>query len=53
VGAAVGGLIIGLAESLGATFLSTAYKDLFAFAIIIFILLFKPSGLFGAKERIG
>jgi len=53
VGAAVGGLIIGLAESLGATFLSTSYKDLFAFVIIIFILLFKPSGLFGAKERIG
>ena len=47
------GLIIGLAESLGATFLSSAYKDLFAFVIIILVLLFKPSGLFGMKERIG
>ena len=53
MGAAVGALIIGISESLGSTFISTAYKDLFAFAIIILVLLLKPSGLFGAKERIG
>ncbi len=52
-GAAVGGFIIGLVESLGATFFSTAYKDLFAFSVIILVLLLKPSGLFGTKERIG
>lgn len=52
-GAAVGAIIMGFAESFGATFVSNAYKDLFAFVIIILVLIFRPSGLFGTKERVG
>ena len=52
-GAAVGAMIMGFAESFGATFITSAYTDFFAFIIIILVLLFRPSGLFGVKERIG
>ncbi len=46
-GCVVGGLIIGLVESFGATYVSTGYKHLFDFVILIVILLLRPSGLFG------
>ncbi len=51
-GAVIGGLVIGLAENL-AVFanLDTAYKDAVAFAILVFILLFKPSGILGVVRR--
>lgn len=49
-GAALGAMIIGLVETFAAsTFLST-YRDAIAFAILIGILIFKPSGLLGHKE---
>jgi branched-chain amino acid transport system permease protein len=49
-GAALGGFIIGTIESfVGGTFLST-YRDAIAFAILIGILIFKPSGLLGRNE---
>ncbi len=53
-GAMAGGLLLGLVESLGAGYISSEYKDLFAFAILIFVLILKPSGLLGspAKEKI-
>ena len=53
LGAALGAVIMGFAESFGDTFLSSAYKDFFAFLIIILVLLFRPSGLLGKKERLG
>lgn len=46
-GAAAGGLIIGVVESFGAGLISSAYKDAFAFIILLALLFVKPSGLFG------
>jgi branched-chain amino acid transport system permease protein len=47
LGAVVGGLILGVLEALGAGYISSASKDAIAFVILLFILFFKPSGLFG------
>ncbi|MFC0558028.1 branched-chain amino acid ABC transporter permease [Halalkalibacter alkalisediminis] len=45
-GAIIGGYILGMAESLGATYLSADYKDLIAFFLLVLILTLKPTGLF-------
>ena len=49
-GAALGGLIIGVVETYVGGSAWSNYRDAIAFAILIFILLFKPSGLFGSVE---
>ena len=46
-GAFLGGLLVSLAESLGAVFLSPSMKELVSFSLLIVILLFRPAGLFG------
>jgi branched-chain amino acid transport system permease protein len=46
-GAAVGGIIIGVAEQLTAGYLSADYRDAITFAILIVVLLIRPQGLFG------
>jgi len=53
-GAIVGGLILGVAESLAGGFISIAFKNTMAFVIIILVLLFRPEGLLGKefKERV-
>lgn len=48
-GAFLGGLLVAVAESLGAVFLSPSLKDLVSFSLLILILLFRPAGLFGRK----
>jgi branched-chain amino acid transport system permease protein len=48
-GAVVGGLIIGVAETFGGGLISNAYVDSIAFAIMIAILLVRPTGLFSKK----
>ena len=53
-GAIVGGLILGVAESLAGGFISIAFKNTLAFLIIILVLLIRPEGLLGTefKERV-
>ena len=46
-GAMLGGLVLGLIESMAVTFVDPAYKDVIAFAVLILVLVFKPSGLLG------
>jgi len=48
-GAIVGGLILGVSESLSAGFLSSAYKDVISFVIMIGVLLLRPEGLMRKK----
>jgi len=52
-GAVCGGFILALAEELGAGYVSSGYRDAMGFLLIIAILVFKPTGLFAQKERIG
>ena len=47
VGALLGGFIVGLAESLGATLLPGSLKQLVVFGLFVLVLLFRPAGLFG------
>ncbi|MGH1539114.1 MAG: high-affinity branched-chain amino acid ABC transporter permease LivH [Arenicella sp.] len=49
-GAILGGLILGVTESFTSAFLSTEYKDVVSFSLLVLILLFKPTGLLGKPE---
>ena len=50
VGATLGGIIIGVVESMGAAYISSDWKDVVVFAIFLLVLLVKPSGLMGTSR---
>ncbi len=49
-GAVLGSFVLGMTESFCAGYISSAYEDVFAFVILILILIVKPSGLLGRNE---
>lgn len=51
-GAILGGLLVGVTESLGAGYVSGSYKDIYAFVLLILVLMVKPSGLLGVDARV-
>jgi branched-chain amino acid transport system permease protein len=51
-GAALGGLLLGLTESLGSVFITSSLRNVYGFVLLLIILLIKPTGLFGERERL-
>ena len=51
-GAMVGGMLLGIVEVLSVAYLASSYRDAFAFAMMIAILLSRPQGLFGSREAV-
>lgn len=51
-GAVLGGLLVGVTESLGAGYVSGNYKDIYAFLLLILVLMVKPSGILGVEAKV-
>jgi branched-chain amino acid transport system permease protein len=50
-GALIGGVLLGVVESLGAAFISSPYQNAYGFLLVLLMLLFRPYGLFGERGR--
>lgn len=50
-GALIGGVLLGVVESLGAAFISSPYQNAYGFALVLLVLLVRPYGLFGERGR--
>jgi branched-chain amino acid transport system permease protein len=53
MGAIVGGLMLGLLESLAIVFIASAYKDVVALTVLIVIMILVPHGILGRAGRAG
>ena len=49
-GAVLGSVVLGLTESFATGYVSSDYEDVFAFSLLVLILIFKPSGLLGKAD---
>ncbi len=49
-GAMIGGVMLGVIESFGASYISSVYKDAFAFLVLIITLILRPAGLLGQRD---
>ncbi len=50
-GALIGGLMLGIVESLGAAFIASPFQNAYGFLLVLLILLIRPTGLFGERGR--
>jgi branched-chain amino acid transport system permease protein len=50
-GALLGGILVGIFENLGAAYISPSHKDIYAFLLIL-VLMIRPSGLFGIEAKV-
>lgn len=53
LGAAIGGFILAFVEEMGASYVSSGYRDAMGFLLIILVLMVRPTGLFSRTDRIG
>jgi branched-chain amino acid transport system permease protein len=50
-GALIAGVLLGVVESLGAAFVASAYQNVYGFLLVLLVLAFRPTGLFGERVR--